>query len=66
MEQTTQHIEVEDEGIAHDYIHIIGENIGWGPLLIIILLGAKKAWREKIIGMAASMFGLKLVKKGKK
>ena len=31
-----------DEGAAHGIIHIIGDNIGWSPLLLIILLGSKK------------------------
>jgi len=66
VQETVEHIEVSeehDEGMAHGAIHVIGENIGWGPLLIIILIGARKAWREKIIGIVANIFGLKLVKK---
>jgi len=69
VQETISHIEIpeeHDEGMAHGAIHVIGENIGWGPLLIIILIGARKAWREKIIGIVANLFGLKLVKKADK
>jgi len=65
IQQTTTHTEVPSshEGVwQHDIIHIIGDNIGWSPLLLIILLGSKKI-RNKLLGISKKVIKRKV--KGK-
>jgi hypothetical protein len=49
-QQTTEYVE-QDERMPHEIIHVLGDYIGWTPLLIIVLLGLKKNIRGKIVNI---------------